>query len=112
MSLALDTLAGETAAGRRVAVLGTMAELGAESDAYHEQMGRQARAVASFIVGVGDGARLYRPDVWFENSEACAEHVSGLVKDTDCVLVKGSASVELGKVVARLRESSSPGGSA
>ena len=60
MRLGLDTLATEAHAGeRRVAILGTMAELGDRSAAYHAEIGRYARARADFVIGVGEQAHHY-----------------------------------------------------
>ena len=103
MTLGLDTLRSEAAAGsRRVAVLGTMAELGEDAERYHEEIGRYAREAADLVIGVGELGRLYGPDHWFADSAACAEHIHTLVAPGDTVLVKASASVGLGQVVERL----------
>ncbi len=105
MKLGLDILADSATAGqRRVAILGLMAELGTESAAYHEDIGAYARSRSDLVVGVGDLARKYRPDHWFATSEECAAQVAGLLLPGDCVLVKGSASVKLRKVIERLAE--------
>jgi UDP-N-acetylmuramoyl-tripeptide--D-alanyl-D-alanine ligase len=105
MQLGLDSLA--TAAPeprRRVAILGNMGELGEESVRYHEEIGAYARRCADVVIGVGDLSRHYRPDHWFENSAACAECLEPLIRTGDCVLVKGSASSKMPRIVSRLRE--------
>src|SRR5437870_1946366 len=53
---ALDTLASLQTSGRRVAVLGKMGELGAESDAGHRRVGEAAaRGKINCVVSVGEG---------------------------------------------------------
>lgn len=105
MRLGLDTLAAITpAGGRRVAVLGTMGELGEASASYHRDIGAHARRCADLLVGVGEMGRSYDPDRFFPDSDACADAIGGLVTPGDCVLVKGSASVGMRKVVQRLTE--------
>jgi UDP-N-acetylmuramoyl-tripeptide--D-alanyl-D-alanine ligase len=98
MRLGLDRLAELARPGqRRVAILGSMAELGDEAGHYHRQ------------IGLGELAREYRPDHWFADSDECARQVPALVRSADCVLVKGSASVRMNLVMDPLRTVSSDG---
>jgi UDP-N-acetylmuramoyl-tripeptide--D-alanyl-D-alanine ligase len=103
MTLGLDTLRSEAVPGsRKVAVLGTMAELGDDAARYHVEIGRYARQAADLVVGVGELGRLYGPDHWFADSTECAARIHTLVEPGDTVLVKASASVGLAQVVERL----------
>jgi UDP-N-acetylmuramoyl-tripeptide--D-alanyl-D-alanine ligase len=103
MALGLDTLLERARPGqRRVAVLGMMATLGPEAARYHEDIAAHARACADVVIGVGELARHYRPDHWFATSTECADELSKIVRHGDCLLVKGSHSVELNLVVRRL----------
>ena len=52
------------------------------------------------MIGVGEWAPYYAPDVLFPDSDACAATVSGLLAHSDHVLVKGSASVGMDGIVA------------
>lgn len=89
----------ERANGRRtVAILGEMAELGAEAPAYHEEVRREAEAV-DVVLGVGELARHYAPDEWIPAAAEAVEVALGLVRPGDAILVKGSRSVGL-EVVA------------
>jgi UDP-N-acetylmuramoyl-tripeptide--D-alanyl-D-alanine ligase len=108
MRLGLDRLA-EVARPRqrRIAFLGSMAELGDETRQYHQQIGTYARQKADVVIGVGELARHYGPDHWFPDSGECARQVHGLVGAGDCVLVKGSASVRMHVVIDSLRAASS-----
>jgi UDP-N-acetylmuramoyl-tripeptide--D-alanyl-D-alanine ligase len=89
----------ERANGRRtVAILGEMAELGAEAPGYHEEVGRDAESVDA-VLGVGELARGYGPDEWAPTAAAAVEIALGLVRPGDAILVKGSRSVGLEIVV-------------
>jgi UDP-N-acetylmuramoyl-tripeptide--D-alanyl-D-alanine ligase len=92
----------EQAVGRRtVAILGEMAELGADAAGYHEEIGREAQNV-DVVIGVGELARLYDPDVWAPDAPAALERARELVRPDDAILVKGSRSVGLESVVEGL----------
>ncbi|MFZ3081485.1 Mur ligase family protein [Rhodoferax ferrireducens] len=105
MKLGLDTLT-ETAGPdrRRVAILGFMAELAEKSPRYHEEIGIYARSRSDVLIGVGELSKSYNPDIWFASSEACADRIEGLVRLADCLLVKGSHSARMLRVVERLRD--------
>ena len=92
----------EQAAGRRtVAILGEMAELGAGAAGYHEEIGREAQNV-DVVIGVGELARLYDPDVWAPDAAAALERAREIVRPDDAILVKGSRSVGLESVAEAL----------
>jgi len=92
----------ERADGRRtVAILGEMAELGADAPRYHEEVGQDAAAV-DVVLGVGELSRLYEPDEWAPTADDAREAVLALVRPGDAVLVKGSRSVGLEVVGAAL----------
>lgn len=104
MKLGLDTLADMAKPGqRRFALLGAMAELGVDSPQYHQEVGAYARSRVDVMIGVGEFAKHYKPDQWFENSDACANHVESLVRPGDCLLVKGSHSLHMEQIVEKLR---------
>ena len=105
MKLGLDTLSSMAGQGeRRLAILGGMAEMGEECRFYHEELGAYARNRTDVLIGVGELARLYSPDHWFDNSDACADGIEQLLRFDDHVLVKGSASARMSRVVTKLRE--------
>jgi len=94
MSAALDhltTLRGD----RRIAVLGEMRELGPQSDAMHAEVGARARDAVDLLVGVGEQARAYEPDVFAETAEQAASELEGRIAPGDVILVKGSRAVGL-----------------
>ena len=104
MRAALENLAGREAGGRRLAVLGGMAELGPDAESFHVEIGALARerGIAP-VIGVGDLARDYSPDEWAPDPEAAAELVAGTLGEGDVVLVKGSRSVGLERFTDALR---------
>jgi UDP-N-acetylmuramoyl-tripeptide--D-alanyl-D-alanine ligase len=101
MRAALAHLADRAAGRRTVAVLGEMAELGADAPRFHEEIGRELGSV-DVVVGVGDLARGYAAAAWAANASEAVPVVRELVQPGDVVLVKGSRSVGLEVVAAAL----------
>jgi len=105
MRAAIDHLAGSPAE-RRIAVLGTMAELGPGSAEYHREIGaRAAEAGVDVLVPVGQEALGYtagfRGDVRpVDSPEDAGALLRELARPGDRVLVKGSRSVGLERVLA------------
>jgi UDP-N-acetylmuramoyl-tripeptide--D-alanyl-D-alanine ligase len=103
MRAALEHLATLKPAGRRVAVLGGMAELGPDAAVYHREAGALARELGiGPIVGVGELARDYAPDAWAPDAEAAAPAVMRLLGPGDTVLIKGSRAIELERLTDEL----------
>jgi UDP-N-acetylmuramoyl-tripeptide--D-alanyl-D-alanine ligase len=113
----LEALAATPAAGRRIAVLGEMLELGDWSWSLHETCGRAAAAAhVDALVAIGGPAAdgltagalsaglpagaIHR----FADSAAAAPHVAALIQPGDLVLVKGSRGTRTDLVADRLRE--------
>lgn len=106
---ALDLLA--EMAGRRVALLGDMRELGAVSRAEHERVGRRAAEVVALLVTVGDEARALGEAaraagltdvVHAASREEALTVLQRRTSPGDVVLVKGSHALGLEQVVAAL----------
>jgi UDP-N-acetylmuramoyl-tripeptide--D-alanyl-D-alanine ligase len=96
MRAALDHLGSRAAAGRAVAVLGEMKELGPDAAAYHREVGAHARRTGvRLLVGVGELAAEYAPDVHVMDAAAALRTVADRLEPGDIVLVKGSRSVGL-----------------
>lgn len=110
MSAALDVLSG--CSGKRIFVMGDMAELGDDSMAYHTHIGKYARqkgieallAVGKFsqhaVEAFGDGAKIYA------SKEALVADLKGSLNAQTIVLVKGSrsAGMEIVTEALTLRE--------
>ncbi len=105
MRAALQHLA-ETPAGRRLAVLGTMAELGDGSEAFHRDIGEEAAALGiDVLITVGEQALPYMEGFQGESySVATPEEGAALLEEIaqpgDRVLVKGSRSAGLERVLS------------
>ena len=94
----------ERANGRRtVAILGEMAELGADAPRYHREIGEYA-AGTDVVLGVGELARGYEPDEWVATAAEAVDVALALVRPGDAILVKGSRSVGLEVVAEALTE--------
>jgi UDP-N-acetylmuramoyl-tripeptide--D-alanyl-D-alanine ligase len=108
MRAAIDDLT-DTAPGRRVAVLGDMLELGAESRRLHREIGEYAAAAGIELlltVGelAGEIARTFTDESHTSvDAREAAALLAGLLRDGDTVLVKGSRGVGLEHVVQSLR---------
>jgi UDP-N-acetylmuramoyl-tripeptide--D-alanyl-D-alanine ligase len=110
MRAALDELASHETAGRRVAVLGDMLELGSESEALHREVGGVAVAAGiELLVTVGPHAVAMLDTFDGESyavadAEEAAALVGELIEPGDVVLVKGSRGVGLELVAEALQE--------
>jgi UDP-N-acetylmuramoyl-tripeptide--D-alanyl-D-alanine ligase len=105
----------ESLPGERWLVLGDMAELGPDSDAMHREMGQAARrAGVTRLYCAGTHSRA-AADVfgtgatWREDVPALAELVAAQAKRGITVLVKGSRSMGMERVVAALADDSAAG---
>ena len=112
MVAALRTLAQMPAGGRRIAVLGRMGELGVESERGHRRVGEVAGALRiDCLITVGDEARFISGSAQ-QNGAVEVIHVSStdeatvalrnLARAGDTVLVKGSRSAKMEKIVEGL----------
>lgn len=115
MNAALDTLTGfPCPRGRRIAVLGDMAELGAATAPAHEEIGRRAAEKrVDLLISVGKHAGLMaeaargaglRDIVISPGAEQAGPAVRERVRPGDVVLVKASRSSRLERVIEHLAE--------
>lgn len=110
---ALQTLLELPCTGRRVAVLGDMAELGVHSESAHEEIGRCAAELGVgqlFAIGkmapvmarAARGAGLNRV-FEFADVETAAPVVKSFVRSGDVLLLKASRVMRLERIAALLR---------
>ncbi len=101
VTAALKLLAEAPVAGRRIALLGSMNELGADSPRYHEEAGKEAASL-DLLVTVGTLANQYlgpaaikaglNPDHYHAASSpyAAGEYLKTILAPGDVLLAKGS----------------------
>ncbi len=118
MKNALNILSdlGSGGKGRLVFICGDMAELGAQSERLHTELGvliakakvQLLLAVGKFAKVVADAAREYADyglqTESFDNAAAACNSLQKFVKDSDIILVKGSRAARLEKAVEKLSE--------
>lgn len=116
MAATLKNLANEQVDGRRIAVLGTMRELGEHSDEAHASLAPHVlEAGVSELILVGEETRpleqalagqlsIQRAD----DSEDAAELLLKMLRPGDAVLVKASNGVGLAKLVERVAGGAAP----
>lgn len=109
MRAALTDLGRRAPAGRRVAVLGDMLELGPQESALHAELGRLASgADVGLLATVGPRAAVAAttfdgPIVQFATASEAAQALPSQIAGGDAVLVKGSRGVGLEVVVEALQ---------
>jgi UDP-N-acetylmuramoyl-tripeptide--D-alanyl-D-alanine ligase len=109
MHAALETLQTFPCKGRRIAVLGDMAELGESSVTAHEEIGRRAAAgEIDYLVAVGKNSKIMaaaargaglRQVLDLREVEKAGPAVTDIVQPGDLVLVKASRSTRLERVI-------------
>ena len=109
MRAALAHLADRGNGHRRVAVLGDMAELGADGPGYHREVGEAVKELGvDELVAIGELARGYVdgaagvPARWAPTVDEGIAALRDVLRPGDVVLVKGSRSMGLEAVAANL----------
>ena len=110
---ALQTLADLPCTGRRIAVLGDMAELGAQSEAAHTEVGRRAAELGVQLIAIGKLAAITAQAARAAGARDVEEfsdvlEAGGVLKKTvragDVVLLKASRVTGLERVGELLRQ--------
>jgi len=110
---ALATLKGLETTGKKIAVLGDMMELGKYASEEHRKVGRELVGIVDELVTVGTRSKLTADEALkngfpadrvrsFARSNEVAECLVPKITAGDIVLVKGSQSVRMERVVASL----------
>jgi UDP-N-acetylmuramoyl-tripeptide--D-alanyl-D-alanine ligase len=108
MRMALKTLQGYKASGRRIAVLGDMRELGAAEARAHAEIVTEAVPSCDVLIAVGSAmkracAEQAVPATVYATTDECAEAIRSMVREGDVVLVKASRGMKFEAIVAALR---------
>jgi UDP-N-acetylmuramoyl-tripeptide--D-alanyl-D-alanine ligase len=112
MRAAIALLAEEKAAGRRIAALGDMLELGPESAALHRGLAEAIEANAVDLVfacgpmmrGLYDELPEGRRAAWRESAAELTDALGEAIGGGDVVMVKGSNGSRMGPLVAAFKE--------
>lgn len=105
MLAALETLHELPTPGRKVAILGDMAELGKHTEAAHAEVGeRAAKLGIDLLISVGKYAAVTGGRQFADVDAACAE-VPKLLKPGDLVLLKASRAMRIERIGEALRRS-------
>jgi UDP-N-acetylmuramoyl-tripeptide--D-alanyl-D-alanine ligase len=113
MRSALETLK-ELPAGRKIAILGDMLEIGEYALDEHEKIGRLVAKIADILVVVGphgkfiaegtEKAGFDRKNILeFENEKDARAPIQELIRQGDLVLVKASHAIRLDRVVNEIK---------
>ena len=114
LSRALVLLVQAEVAGRRIAVIGDMLELGTDELQYHRDSGAAIPREVDVVIGVGlrsrsllEGAqqagRVASALHHFDDSESAGRFLTEFIREGDLVLIKGSRGVGLDRAVAILQ---------
>lgn len=103
MKAALSHLPQAKEGGKRIAVLGMMAELGPESENIHRDVGRFAQKYVDHLLTMGnEAAPIYeafqevkKPAEQYLHFETLADRLKELMREGDVVLVKASRCVQM-----------------
>ena len=116
MKAAVDTFAALKCEGRKFIVAGGMAELGATSEEAHARIGKIAsQSGVEFLVSVGEKARAVTAGLnggspamvaHFDSQQSCAVWLKSEARAGDMVLVKGSRSSAMEKVIEEFSQES------
>ncbi len=101
--------------GRRVAILGDMLELGQYEAEGHQSVGAFAAKAADELILVGERSRTTAQAAlengfpeerlhWHPDSEQAAEAAADTIRRGDVVLIKGSNSMRMDKIIKRLEK--------
>ncbi|MDQ2932960.1 MAG: UDP-N-acetylmuramoyl-tripeptide--D-alanyl-D-alanine ligase [bacterium] len=117
VSTALLTLKDIKTKGAKIAVLGDMMELGIYSAEQHRAIGKEIVGVVRTLVTVGQRSRALADEAVkngfsvayvksFDTALEAAEFLNSIIAPGDVVLIKGSQSIRLEKVVKALMKNS------
>ncbi len=112
-SASLETLSQVKAAGRKIAVLGDMLELGKHTDEEHRKIGEIACSMVDILVVVGQRAEKIKEGAaesgmpndnifQFSDSYEAGDFLKSFIMPGDLVLVKGSQSMRMERTVSAI----------
>ena len=96
--------------GRKVAILGTMNELGDEAINAHTEVGYYAKDKIDFLVAIGKYKDCFKKGysldniITFENKNDFISNINTIIKENDVILVKASRGMKFEEIVNSLEE--------
>lgn len=116
MVAALDVLKDLPVAGKKIAVLGDMKELGKYSEEAHKSVGKKVAEIADYFFAVGNEAKFIAQSALenglkkeniseFSNSFEAGKALREMIADGDLILVKGSRSMKMELIVEEIKSS-------
>jgi len=110
-SMALETIAELPTAGRKLAILGDMLELGDISKQAHLDLGKKAAKTVNLLITVGDSGKLIKQGAeqaglnkvkHYQTVEDLNKEILPIIGKDDIVLIKASQGIRLDKVVKKI----------
>lgn len=103
MRAALNCFPEPKEGGKRIAILGSMKELGSFSEQAHREIGRHAQRYADYLLAFGEEAatlaeafqEVKKPAEHFVDRQHLVQRLKELMSPGDVVLVKGSRSLQM-----------------
>lgn len=101
---------------RRIVVFGDMLELGVDEEKGHREVARKVFEIgADFFIGVGERMKISISELerlhyskkkilWFDNPQTAGEKIKEIIQPGDLILVKGSQSMRMEKIVEKIME--------
>lgn len=108
MNAALDVLKS-TKGGRKIAILGTMNELGHEAENAHEVVANYANDKVDLLIVTGNYKDNYKNGfnneniILFDSKEELIKNLRNIIKSEDVVLVKASREIKFEDIVNELK---------
>jgi UDP-N-acetylmuramoyl-tripeptide--D-alanyl-D-alanine ligase len=112
---ALEVLRDLEGSGRRIVVMGDMAELGSSSEYWHMQLGEQIVTVcgadmviacgqhaSEVIAGAYEAGLPHNGGYTFGSIQAAQNFLASQIRPGDAVLVKGSRIMQMEKIVSEI----------
>lgn len=96
--------------GRKIAILGTMNELGDESINAHTEIGNYAKEKVDLLIAIGEYKDCYKKGftldniITFEHKEDFISSINNILKGNDVILVKASRGMKFEEIVNSLEE--------
>lgn len=96
--------------GRKIAILGTMNELGEEAVKSHIEVGNYALTKVDLLIAVGEYKDYFKKGftgeniITFATKEECIDKLDTIIKENDVVLVKASRGMKFEDIVSSLEE--------